>query len=256
MAFYTDQNGNVMSDERRFEEQSKKASKTHSFSLAKVFGYMFVGLLITAVVAFGVGALFAYWLNTDFETASNTLFVVMIASSIVTIILSIVMSFSLRKNSTMATAVPAVLYAVCIGVMLSSYTIFLDWWLLATAFGITSLVFGLMALISLSAKGNMSGLLIVGIGLFAGCGILSLVNFLIMVIAPTMFQPIYWVISLGMFAAVMFITMFDIWNIKRICQTGELSNNLALYCAFTLYVDFIYIFIRILTVLARFSNRN
>jgi FtsH-binding integral membrane protein len=256
MAFYTDQNGRVVSDERRYEEQPKKASKSHSFSLAKVFGYMFAGLLITAVVAFGMGAIFAYWLNIDFETASGALFVVMIASAIVTIILSIVMSFSLRKKSTMAMAVPAVIYAVCIGFLLSSFTIYLDWWLLATAFGITSLVFGLMALISLSAKGNMSGLSIVGIGLFVGCGILSLVNLLIMLIAPSIFQPMYWIISLGMFAAVMFITMFDIWNIKRICQTGELSNNLALYCAFTLYVDFIYIFVRILTILARFSNNN
>ena len=96
----------------------------------------------------------------------------------------------------------------------------------------------------------------VGIGLFVGCGILSLVNLLIMLIAPSIFQPMYWIVSLGMFAAVMFITMFDIWNIKRICQTGELSNNLALYCAFTLYVDFIYIFVRILTILARFSNNR
>ena len=57
---------------------------------------------------------------------------------------------------------------------------------------------------------------------------------------------IYWIVSFALFAAMMFITIFDIWNIKKICEKGEMSTNLELYCAFTLYVDFIYILIRVL----------
>ena len=252
MAFYTDSNGNVVSDESKYV-QPEKAKKTGSVPLAKIFGYMFAGLLITALVAFGAGAIFANWLVTDPETASEAMFMILIVAAIVTIVLSIVMMFSLRKNSTKAILVPAIIYTICMGILLSSFTIFVDWWLLAGAFGITSLVFGLMALIAFTAKGNLSGLWIVAIGLIIGCGIISLVNLVLSLVLPS-FPSLYWLVSLGLFAAVMFITMFDMWRIKQICDQGAMSNNLALYCAFTLYVDFIYIFIRILAVLSKLKN--
>ena len=35
-------------------------------------------------------------------------------------------------------------------------------------------------------------------------------------------------------------------DIKKITERGEMSTNLELYCAFTLYVDFIYILIRVI----------
>lgn len=79
-----------------------------------------------------------------------------------------------------------------------------------------------------------------GFGLLMGSGILILVNLLMHS------STLYWVISFAIFAAMMFITIFDIWNIKKITERGEMSTNLELYCAFTLYVDFIYILIRII----------
>ena len=89
-----------------------------------------------------------------------------------------------------------------------------------------------------------------GMGLFMGAIILGLINWLIQ---STM---IMWIVSFAVFAAVMFITIFDIWNIKKICERGAMSNNLALYCAFTLYVDFIYLLIRVLYFLIIIFGRK
>jgi FtsH-binding integral membrane protein len=235
-------------------EQSSQTSNT-TLSIAKVFGYMFAGLLITALVAFGVGALFAWWLVNDPTNAENAIFISLIVSSILTIVLSLVMSFSLRKKSTLSVLIPGILYTVVVGVMLSSFTIFIDWYLLASAFLITSVIFGLMSLISLLAK-KMSGVLVLGIGLVVGGGLMSLFNLIMMLVFPYAFQSFYWIISLVMFAGMMFIAMYDIYRIKIIAQQGALNKNIALYCAFTLYVDFIYIFVRILSILIKLKGDN
>ena len=247
-----DEHGNVVSNNSY--QKPKKKIISNDYSLAKVFGYMFIGLFITTVVSFGLGAIFAYWLSIDPIVASDTLFILMIVSSVLTIILSLIISFSLGKNSALRIAVPAVLYTICIGVMLSSFTIFIEWWLLASAFLITSLIFGLMALISYFAK-NMKGVLVVGLGLIIGASMMSLFNLIMYLISPETYTSIYWIITLLLFAGMMFITMYDIWRIKTIAQSGAMSNNLALYCAFTLYVDFIYIFLRILIILIKIKDR-
>lgn len=253
MAFYTDENGNVVSSNAKVEKQKTKKVRSTTFSLAKVFGYMFIGLLITSVVAFIAGAIFGHWLSVDPNTAAEVMIWVLMGSAIATIILSFVIAFSLKRKSVYAMLIPMLLYVVLFGILLSSFTIYLDWWLLASAFGITCLIFGLMTLISVFAK-NMKGALVVGIGLIIGASLISVFNLIMMLAFPQAFQSIYWLVSLGFFAGMMFITMFDIWRIKQICAQGEMSENLALYCAFVLYADFIYILIRILSLFANSKN--
>ena len=215
---------------------SKRSSGALSF--AKVFFYMFIGLAITTGVAFGVGALLVYTCP-DLDTFRNVYLGLMIGSGIAVIILTIVINFVFMRGRH-SILIPAVLYSVLMGVLLSTFTIFVSWWLLGMAFGITCGIFLLMTLIAVISKGNMSPLAMLGIGLLMGSGILILVNWLV---GST---TLYWVISFAIFAAIIFISIFDIWNIKKICERGEMTPNLELYCAFTLYVDFIYILIRVL----------
>lgn len=253
MAFYTDSNGVVHNDNTNYGEQ-KQVYNSQAVSIAKVFGYMFAGLLITAVVAFIVGFIFALWMQQDLQTATSTLFFVMIGSSILCVILSFLMNFLLRKNSKMAMMIPAIIYATLVGFMLSSFTIFVDWWLLAGTFLITSVIFGLMSLIALMAK-RMKAIYILGIGLILGGGILSLFNLLFMLIFPSTFETFYWIVSLVIFAGVMFVSIYDIHRLKLIAEAGQLNGNIALYCAFNLYVDFIYIFVRILSFIISVKDR-
>lgn len=254
MAFYTDEHGNVVNEQHTYT--SPKVKSSTSYSIAKIFGYMFIGLLITGVVAFILAFIFNGWAMNDPETASNTLMVLMIVSSISTIILSFVISFSLRKTKISSTLIPIILYCISMGVMLSTFVLFLDWRLLAGAFLATSLIFGVMSLIALLSKGNLSGLAIVGFGLIFGAGIMSLFTWILMLVSPATFETFYWIITLGMFAGMMFITIWDIWRIKKIAEQGSLSGNVSLFCAFQLYVDFIYIFIRMVYFLAMMYSRN
>ena len=231
------------SDNIVIDNGQKVKANSSVLSFAKVFFYMFIGLAITTAVSFGVGYIFilAAKNGATAQTLTNAYYGVMISSAIAVIILSFVITFiTLRGKHSIL--VPAIIYCVLMGVLLSSFTILLEgnYWLLGMAFGITAGIFLLMTLIAVLSKGNMSPLLMLGMGLFLGAGILALVNWIVGS------STIYWIVSFALFAAMMFITIFDIWNIKKICEKGAMSNNLALYCAFTLYVDFIYILIRVL----------
>ena len=220
------------------QEVVGQKSRSGSLSFAKIFLYMFLGLALTTGVAFGVGAILVYSCP-NFETFYNVYLGLMIGSAVAIIIMTLIINlvFMRGKHSIL---VPAIIYCVLMGVLLSSFPIFIDWWLLGMAFGITCGIFLLMTIIAVLTKGNMSPLLMLGIGLLIGSGILALINLL-------MASPmLYWIVSFAIFAAMMFITMFDIWNIKKITERGEMTTNLELYCAFTLYVDFIYILIRVI----------
>ena len=247
--------------------------KSANLFVGKVFKYMFLGILLTTIIAFVLGIAFTYWifgtLNvgnrydldnisalTINETAATTLFVVMIASAIATFIISIVMNvFGFKSNHSLT--VPYILYTSVMGVMLSSFVVFVPWTILASAFGITTLIFGLMALVAFLSKGSLNIFGVVGIGLFLGSIFLSLIGFIFYLTgAVGAYLGIYWLVSFLSFAGILMITIWDLWRIKQIANSGAANDNQALYCAFNLYVDFIYILIRIVYFLLRIYARN
>ncbi len=238
-----------VSPEQEVVEQKK--SKSGVLSFPKVFLFMFMFLAITTAVSFGVGGLItlALYNGADPEILANVYYGLMIGSAIALFVMMIVVNFVVLRGRH-SVLIPAIIYSVLMGVLLSSFTILIDWRLLGTAFGITCGVFLLMTLIAVLSKGNLHPLLMVGIGLMIGAGVLALVNWLIQS------DVIMWIVSFVIFAAIMFITMFDIWNIKNICARGQMNSNISMYCAFTLYVDFINILIRVIIFLLAASGRR
>ena len=237
--------------------------------IGRVYGYMFFALALTAVIAFGVGILFNLWIFKSITIPENlgniesisgagllTLFIVLGVSAITLIIMSFVVhfrSFSQRKS----VRTPALIYCICMGLVLSSLVIFVPWPVLGITFAITSGIFGIMFLISYVSKGSLNALGIIGIGLLIGAAIISLVGWVFMLTGFLgAYIHIYWIVSLLSFAAIMFITIWDMWRIKVIAQQGEMNDNLVLYCAFILYVDFIYLFLRILRIVSYFFSRR
>jgi FtsH-binding integral membrane protein len=220
--------------------------------LGAVFGYMAIGLLITAGIAALLGFLFSViWPITDYSnpeasTYYTSYMVVLIVASVVQLGLSFWIMFGVFRSKTMGIVIPFILYAVCMGVLISSFTMFIEWYILAITFGITCLCFGSMALIGWLAKGNMNRIAIVAIGLLFGGLMIGLFNWIFWLISPAVYNILYLIVSGVTFAAMMLITMIDMWSIKKYIEAGNTSRNLALFCAFNLYVDFIYLFIRIL----------
>ena len=238
--------------------------------IGRVYGYMFLGLLLTAAIAFGVGIAFNLWIfgtintaNIDYSVESTfnaegamALIIILIVSSIALLIMSFVVHlvFLRGKHSVLT---PALIYCCLMGLTLSSLVIFIPWEILGITFLITALMFGIMFIISWVSKGSLHFLAVIGIGLFMGAGILSLIGFILALTgALGAYMQLYWIISLITFAAMMFITIWDMWRIKQIAEAGDMNDNLALYCAFTLYVDFIYLFLRVLRFVIYLMSRK
>ena len=252
-------------NQRSPQESPIKKDRSRSdgtvLSIAKVFGYMFAGLLITTVIALGLGAFFNYVLMkntpvTDFETGTAvTMIALLIVSGIGLIVLSFVVPITVARGRH-SVLVPSIIYAVLMGIMLSTIAAFIPWYLLGITFGITTVIFGLMALIGFLSKGQLPGLAIAAMGLFIGAGIIALFMWILMLLGQNV-TVLYWIVSMATFAAMMLITIFDLARIKQIAQNGEMTNNLSLYCAFILYNDFIYILLRVLRiVIILFGNKR
>ena len=241
------------SNDVNISEQQEEAT----FSLVKVFGYMFAGLLITTIVMLGLGGLFRHLFGIgdafaeqtpDFsnDNALMALLIVMIVSFVGLIIMSFVVPAVLHRG-VHSILVPSIIYSVLMGAALSTLAIFIPWYLLGVTFGITAVIFGLLSLIALLSKGRLNGLAIVAIGLISGAMLISLFLWILSLFIDVTW--LFWVVSLALFAGMMLITIWDVARIKRIAEEGAMSNNLSLYCAYILYNDFIYIFLRVLRIL-------
>ena len=237
--------------------------------LTKVFGMMFLCLLITTVVAAGLGYGMMYYLvKTATVDADNnviydpniiyTMVGVLIGAAIVLLIMSFVLPimFIRGKHNII---VPLMIYVVLMGVLLSCFTWMFEPIILVEAFGITAGIFGLMALLGYVSKGRLSGIWVVMIGLLVGAGLLSLVNVLMILFGQVSSNNVTlsWIVSLMIFAFLMLMTMWDVARISSIAgRTENEGKNLIYYCAYILYSDFISMLIRVIYYVALFTRRR
>ena len=230
----------------------KEETSKGLLSFAKVFLYMFMYLAITAAVAFGLGYVvsYTYAQSGGSEQVLNIYLGFLIGSAVAMIILMLIINFIVIRGKH-SVLVPSIIYSILVGVLFSCLTIFVDWRIIGMSFGITAGVFLLMSLIAIFTKGNMAPLAMMAFGLLIGGGILALLNWILRS------EMLYWIVSFVIFAAIMFITMFDIWRAKKITESGQADRNISYYLAFMMYVDFINIFIRILYyLLIIFGKKN
>lgn len=216
-----------------YSEQTKTAS------LTKVFGYMFLGLLVTALSAIGLFYLFVTGTISIASYGGIT-----IVSSIALIILIFVAQFYCLKNKSGGLIV-YLLYALCMGVLLSSLMLSYSITFLGYMFMCAAGSFGIMALYGLITKRSTISLGMFGVGALFGILTLSLVNIFLQS------QGIYYVISYIGLAAMLAITAYDIQRAKQLANSGYMNEELAIYMALQLYTDFIYIFIRLVSILGR-----
>ncbi|MCQ2792224.1 MAG: Bax inhibitor-1 family protein [Bacilli bacterium] len=226
---------------------------TQKSLLSKCFTYMLLFLLLTAAVSVGVSLIFEKAIS-DVTVRENAYFITLISASITQIFLTVVIAFTSLKRGK-ASVIPLVLYAVCMGVLLSSFSLWLNWWTLAATFGIAALCFGAMALIGIFSK-NASPLGMVGFGLLFGVMMISLFNIIFALLMPQVWVIQNIISSVIIVIAIMLITAYDVYNIKQISMRCEADGNIALFLAFNLYLDFIIILIHLLRLVAIFSNNN
>ena len=238
--------------------------QTKGAFLTKVFGMMFICLLITTVVAAGFGYGFQYLLNTTAvdgvynEKLLMGLFVTLGISIVALLVMSFVLPITFARGRHNI-FVPLMIYVVLMGLMLSTFTFIFDWVILVESFGITSVIFGVMALLGYISKGRLAGIGTILIGLLIGAVGLSLVNWMMILFGQVSETNVRlsWIVSLLIFAFLMLVTLYDVHRIKRIAEGGAGNdNNLTYYCAYILYSDFIAILIRVIYYVAMISGRR
>ena len=240
--------------------------QTKGAFLTKVFGMMFICLLITTVIAAGLGYGTQYFLNQAINSGNEELTAnivnALVGTLIVSVIALLVMSFVLPitfmrgKHNIL---VPLMIYVVLMGILLSTFTFLFDWVILVESFGITSLIFGVMAFLGYISKGRLTGIGFILLGLVIGALGLSLVNWLMIMFGGVSQAnvQISWIVSLLIFAFLMLVTLYDVYRIKRIAENGtRQDNNLTYYCAYILYSDFIAILIRVIYYVAMITGRR
>lgn len=237
--------------------KSSGVSERSKFT-AKVFGFMFTGLLITALVALLTSFLLTKLAPEEIAAHQfpGAFAIVVIVAMITYLVCMIITQINAARNKVAGAVVTGLLATISMGIMVSVVTIFLEWWVIATAFAITASTFGVMFLIGYFSKKDLSILALIGSGLLSGACIIGII---------TLFMAIFFrgdaalwarasvslMIDGALLIYVLLISIFDMQRIRRLADSGNTSNGVALAMATSLYVDFIYIFLRVIAVIAR-----
>lgn len=207
---------------------------------SKVFFWMFVGLAIT----FGVG----YYVSLNSNMLYNVFKTYYIFLVIAELVVVIVLSARIRKMKSMTAKILFCLYSFLTGLTFSSIFVVYNLTSIVYVFGITSLIFLIFALIGYFTKIDLTK---IGVYLFMilfGVIICSLIN---MFIGSETFDLGITVVCLIVFIAYI---AYDIQVIKRnLYLIGE-EDNLAIYGALQLYLDFINIFLKLLRLFGRSND--
>lgn len=221
-------------------------------NLGKVFGVMFLGILITAV-----GSILWGWLLSSFASNPDqeSLYSGLLVGGTIVGFLTMMISSSIinwkafrNKGGKFALVAPYVTYALSLSLIFGLVTLALPLEIIAITFGVTLFIYGLLTLFGvLFKKSNLNPLVYVISALGTGVLILFLLNwFVFPLFVGGGSEVLFWILSFGIFALIMFTTIFDVWQINKIISTMPPSMNMTLYFAFRLYTDFVNLFIRIL----------
>ncbi len=218
-----------------FEQTESRAKPV---TLTSIFGWMALALLMTTGVAIGI------YLLLGFGILPVTMYYPLLIGSIVGyFIVFIVINFRVIKQNKSA-VVPFFVYAAMMGVLLSSIMISTPIDIVVLAFGVSALLFGIMAGYGAVTKQNLHPM--------GSIAIMALLGSVILI--PILWiwfnETLYWIVSFVMFGAIMLITAYDVWRMKQHLELGEVTQNTAIFFALQLYIDFINIFIRVVYFLS------
>ncbi|MCL2399364.1 MAG: Bax inhibitor-1/YccA family protein [Defluviitaleaceae bacterium] len=215
--------------------------------VAKVFGWMFLGLILTALSTFFivVGIQFSTAFAQMIASLSQLIFVVFIAQ----VLLVGYISVRVEKMNPSTAVILFLLYAITNGFTVGLFALLYAGSVIVTAFAITAVSFGVMAVYGLKTNQDltkMGNLLRMGL---IGLIILSVVNIFMGNSA------LDFLICLAGLVIFLGLTAHDTKKIKshyaQVSLSGDvrLANNLAIIGALSLYLNFINLFMFILRLM-------
>ena len=210
-------------------------------TLSKVFTWMFIGLLITFLTGYYVS------LN-EFALARIFSGYTYIFIAIIEFILVIYLSARITKMSPTTARICFLLYSFITGITFGAIFIVYEITSIIYTFLITAVVFGICALVGKTTKldlTKMGSYLMIGL---IGVILCSIVN---VFLKSSGFEMLLSIITIIIFLG---LTAYDVQKIQRL--EGIIpEENLPIYGALELYLDFINIFIELLRFFGK-ANDN
>ena len=204
---------------------------------SKIFFWMFIGLAIT----FGIGYYVSINENMLYNVFSKYYIFLIIAELVVVIWLSA----RIRKMKPTTAKLLFCAYSFLTGLTFSSIFVVYKMTSIVMVFGITSLIFLVFALIGYFTKLDLTKIGTYLFMILLGVIICSLIN---MFVGSETFDLTLTIICLIVFIV---YVAYDIHIIKRNLYAIPEEDNLAIYGALQLYLDFINIFLRLLQLFGR-----
>ena len=203
--------------------------------MAQVYGWMTVGLLLTAFVA---------WYAANSAAVMELLFtnrVFLIGLIIAQLALVIVLSAMIQKLSAGVTTMLFMLYSALTGLTLSSIFIVYTAASIASTFVVTAGMFGAMSLYGYTTKRDLSG--------FGNMLFMALIGIVL---------ALMWAVTYIGVIVFVGLTAYDTQKLKNMGEqidTRDTSNlrKYSILGALTLYLDFINLFLMLLRI---FGNRR
>ena len=233
---------------RRYDFDSDYASAglTLNEYIARTFGWMFLGLMVTFALAAAMAYTEAVWYLAAIPSIPMILLIAELA-------VVLIMSTGVQKRSVGVTRMLFLLYSVINGLVFSFFFVVYDVANLIAIFGLTALFFGAFALYGRFTKTDLSKLgplLIGGLIFLVIAGLLSLfINF-------SALERTICMVGIVVFLC---FTAYDTQKIKANYEyfygNDEILQKASIFSALQLYLDFINLFLYLLRFLGRNNNR-
>ncbi len=210
--------------------------------LAKVFGWMFIGLLITGLTAAAIGS--SETLLTDI-TESPWL---MIGLIIVQIGLVITISAAINRLSPAVALALFFLYAASVGVIFALIFELYTTQSIFTTFLITSAMFGAVGVWGYVTKRDLSTMGTVLLMALVGLILATIVNIFVAS------EALYWITTYAGVAIFAGLTAYDMQKVKGFATAGlegDAEQRASILGALALYLDFINLFLFLLRIFGR-----
>ena len=223
------------------ENFSSNGSISENKIFGKTFFWMFLGLLGSALVA-----CYTYYSGLFIDIVLDDYFNWLLILELVVVL---VFSLLFRKMSPTLVGILYFVYAMINGVTLSVIFAVFELSSILYLFVISALIYGVLGLIGYNTKSDLTSWKpYLTVFLIAGI-VLSIINLFMQNSTFELFLD--WAILILFFG----ITIYDINKIKLLQQDPNIvSEKIHIYCAMQLYLDFINIFLRILSIFGKRRN--
>lgn len=215
---------------------------TQNKLFGKTFFWMFLGLLGSGLIAY-----YTYASGLFFDIIIDGYFNVLLIVELVAVLL---FSFLFRKLPAVIVGILYFVYSMINGVTLAVVFVVFELSSIIYLFVISAIIFAVLGLIGYKTNKDLSSWgPYITVFLIAGI-VLSIIN--LFILKNSGFDLFIDWFVLALFCGV---TIYDINKIKMLQNVPEINQEkIHIYCAMQLYLDFINIFLRILSIFGKKKN--